>query len=72
MSDDDRRALTRVCDRIERHLASQSDHALYHAQCAARFDRMFNSHGGSDIAAAQARRAAELAHELWALKALLE
>ena len=72
MSPDERRALERVLDRIERHLAAQSDHALYHAQCAARFDRMFNSTGGAEIAAAQARRAAELAHELWALRALLQ
>jgi hypothetical protein len=72
MTPDERRALTRVLDRVERHLATQADHALYHAQTAAGYDRAFNSHGGADLAATQARRAAELAHELWALRAVLD
>ena len=72
MTPDERRALERVIDRVERHLSMQADQALYHARSAPGFDRAFGSTGGSEIAAMQARRAAELAHELWALRSLLQ
>ena len=72
MTADARRALERVMDRVERQLAVQADLALYQAQSAPGFDRAFHSTEGAAIAAAQARRAAELAHELWALRALLQ
>ena len=72
MTADERRALERVIDRVERHLAVQADQALYFARSAPGFDRAFRSTDGAATAAAQARRAAELAHELWALRALLQ
>ena len=72
MTADERRALERVMERVERQLAIQAEGALYHAQTAAGYDRAFRTNDGAAIAAAQARRAAELAHELWALRALLQ
>jgi hypothetical protein len=72
LSPADRRALERVIARVERHLAIQADTALYWAETAADFDRAVRGDGGARVAGMNAHRAAELAHELFVLKGLLE
>ena len=71
MTPDDRRALARILDRLESDLALEAEHALYAARTAPELDRAYGGTGGAHVAAITARRAAELAHEVFALRALL-